>query len=269
MEGIPAPDVAEYKRKKELELGLTPGTISQPPAKRPKFENRVLTAEELKLQLEAHKALMNTSEQPAMQPMAVDIASGPVVNAAPQAYAAPPIVPPGGPGLPSFMPPGGMPPPGMPGAPPFPPPFPGAGMPPGYVIHSHFTEEQATNTRFLADLLGTACLPVCHQVCRLLVCSLQGWPLRVCRHLHLAECLPGCLRSCPLRQWAKTHRACLLQVLLPQAPPLQASLLLQRLQRLKHRQFLHRRCKILVLRSTSRQRDRRCPVPPENRRTRR
>ncbi len=31
MEGIPAPDVADYKRCKEIELGLNPGTISQPP----------------------------------------------------------------------------------------------------------------------------------------------------------------------------------------------------------------------------------------------
>ncbi|KLO07335.1 hypothetical protein SCHPADRAFT_917273 [Schizopora paradoxa] len=131
MEGIPASDVVDYKRKKELELGLTPGTISQPPAKRPKFENRVLTADELKLQLEAHKALMGGSEQPAVQAMAPDAASGAVVNAAPQAYAAPPLIPPGAPGAPPFMPPGVMPPPGLSGAPPFPPPFPGAaGMPP-------------------------------------------------------------------------------------------------------------------------------------------
>jgi hypothetical protein len=30
MEGIPAPDVADYKRRKEIELGLAAGSISQP-----------------------------------------------------------------------------------------------------------------------------------------------------------------------------------------------------------------------------------------------
>ncbi|KAH9915144.1 uncharacterized protein BXZ73DRAFT_27434, partial [Epithele typhae] len=62
MEGIPAPDVADYKRRKEIELGLNPGSISQPQSKRPKIENRPLTEEELKAQLEAHKALMGASE---------------------------------------------------------------------------------------------------------------------------------------------------------------------------------------------------------------
>ncbi|KAI0743298.1 hypothetical protein BC629DRAFT_1263821, partial [Irpex lacteus] len=62
MEGIPAPDVADYKRRKEIELGLNPGTISQPPAKRPKVENRPLSEAELRAQLEAHKALMGASE---------------------------------------------------------------------------------------------------------------------------------------------------------------------------------------------------------------
>ena len=57
MEGIPAPDVADYKRRKEIELGLNPGSISQPQSKRPKIENRPLSEEELKAQLEAHKAL--------------------------------------------------------------------------------------------------------------------------------------------------------------------------------------------------------------------
>lgn len=36
MEGIPAPDVADYKRRKEIELGLSAGSISAPQAKRPK-----------------------------------------------------------------------------------------------------------------------------------------------------------------------------------------------------------------------------------------
>ncbi|KAK0500509.1 hypothetical protein EDD18DRAFT_831628 [Armillaria luteobubalina] len=58
MEGIPAPDVADYKRRKEIELGLAAGSISQPPAKRPKTENRPMSEDELKAALEAHKALM-------------------------------------------------------------------------------------------------------------------------------------------------------------------------------------------------------------------
>ena len=62
MEGIPAPDVADYKRRKEIELGLNPGTITQPQSKRPKLDNRPLTEDELRAQLEAHKALMGASE---------------------------------------------------------------------------------------------------------------------------------------------------------------------------------------------------------------
>ncbi|TFY52242.1 hypothetical protein EVJ58_g10123, partial [Rhodofomes roseus] len=58
MEGIPAPDVADYKRRKEIELGLNPGTISQPQSKRPKLDNRPLTEDELRAQLAAHRALM-------------------------------------------------------------------------------------------------------------------------------------------------------------------------------------------------------------------
>ncbi|KAH9848919.1 hypothetical protein C2E23DRAFT_738516 [Lenzites betulinus] len=146
MEGIPAPDVADYKRRKEIELGLNPGSITQPPSKRPKVENRPLSEEELKAQLEAHKALMGASEAsaaPAMQE-----GPGGAVYAAPsQTYAAapttaptpamsPPGMPPmGHPGAPPFMP--GMPPPGFPGQPPFPfsgmPPMPpGMGPPPGF-----------------------------------------------------------------------------------------------------------------------------------------
>jgi hypothetical protein len=39
MEGIPAPDVADYKRRKEIELGLSAGSISAPQAKRPKVRH--------------------------------------------------------------------------------------------------------------------------------------------------------------------------------------------------------------------------------------
>ncbi|KAJ7578505.1 hypothetical protein C8J56DRAFT_797331 [Mycena floridula] len=128
MEGIPAPDVADYKRRKEIELGLAAGSISQPQAKRPRTENRPLSEEELKMALEQHKALMGAG---ASEPIAADSSTGGVYGAAPQAYAVPPspmgMMPPGMmPGAPPFFPPPGA----MPGAPPF-PPFPGMGFPPG------------------------------------------------------------------------------------------------------------------------------------------
>lgn len=58
MESIPAPDVADYKRSKEIDLGLAAGSISQPQVKRPKIGNRPISKDELKAQLEVHKALM-------------------------------------------------------------------------------------------------------------------------------------------------------------------------------------------------------------------
>ncbi|KAI5122221.1 hypothetical protein M0805_002710 [Coniferiporia weirii] len=145
MEGIPAPDVADYKRRKEIELGLNPGTITQPQAKRPKIENKVYTQDELRIQLEAHRALMGGVENPVST--APDAVSGAVVNAAPQTYAAPPTQispPPGGipPGVSPF-PPGGVPPSAMPGQPPFPPflgapGFPPGPPPPGLPLHPGF-----------------------------------------------------------------------------------------------------------------------------------
>jgi len=133
MEGIPAPDVADYKRRKEIELGLSIGSISQPAAKRAKTENKVITKSELKIQLEAHKALMGANDAgPPMPGAPIDSAT--VYNAGPQTYAAPaaPLPPPGMPGMPPFPPGGFPPPPGMAGAPPFPPMgFPGP-FPPGF-----------------------------------------------------------------------------------------------------------------------------------------
>ncbi|KAL1688025.1 hypothetical protein GGG16DRAFT_127494 [Schizophyllum commune] len=124
MEGIPAPDVADYKRRKEIELGLAAGSISQPPPKRPKVENRVLTEAELQAALAQHKALMGQNADP--DALAKDGAAGGVVyGAPPQAYSAPPTaaIPPIPPNMPM--------PPFPPGAtPPFPPPF---AMPPGAV----------------------------------------------------------------------------------------------------------------------------------------
>ncbi|ESK89021.1 zinc finger protein 207 [Moniliophthora roreri MCA 2997] len=151
MEGIPAPDVADYKRRKEIELGLAAGSISQPPPKRPKTENRPMTDEELKAALEAHKALMGGNNESTSTP---DTSTGGVYGAPPQAYAAPPTPvppvgqspamsfspPPGASPPPPFMPPPPgivpgqppfFPPPGIPGFPPGPPP-PGFAMPPGF-----------------------------------------------------------------------------------------------------------------------------------------
>jgi hypothetical protein len=138
MEGIPAPDVADYKRRKEIELGLTAGSISQPQAKRPKVENRPLTDEELKAQLEAHKALMGASD-PASAPAAIDSSVGAVYGAPPRAYVSPPIVapipPPAVPGLVPSLPPFL---PRFPGQPPIPPFPPGVGIPPGWVGSSAY-----------------------------------------------------------------------------------------------------------------------------------
>jgi hypothetical protein len=135
MEGIPVPDVADYKRRKEIELGLSAGSISQPQAKRPKTENRLLSEDELRAQLEAHKALMGAHETPAPAPS--DTNQSAVYAATPQTYVAspapaPPVSVPPVSVIPTGAPPGIPPPPGaFPGVPPF-PPLPGMpGMPPG------------------------------------------------------------------------------------------------------------------------------------------
>ncbi|KAH9979553.1 hypothetical protein BGW80DRAFT_1524401 [Lactifluus volemus] len=67
MEGLAAPEVADYKRW-EIEFGLTTGSISQPQAKRPKTGNRPLSEDELRAQLEVHKALMRDHKAPAHAP---------------------------------------------------------------------------------------------------------------------------------------------------------------------------------------------------------
>ena len=143
MEGIPAPDVADYKRRKEQELGLPAGSISGsgkglPQNKRPRIENRILSEDELRAQLQAHKALMGGGDA---APVPTPAHGGAVYNAAPQTYATPPAPPAVPPFPPGMMPPppgagpfpGGPPPPGFPGQPPFPPFPPGPGFPPGYV----------------------------------------------------------------------------------------------------------------------------------------
>jgi hypothetical protein len=131
MVGIPAPDVADYKRRKEIELGLAAGSISQPPPKRAKVENRPLSEEELRRQLVEHKALMGLNAPEASAPAESSSSSG-AVYGAPQTYATPPPLSVNGPPM-AGMPPGPPPsmfPPGMP--PPFPPFMPGMpGFPPG------------------------------------------------------------------------------------------------------------------------------------------
>ncbi|KZP29170.1 hypothetical protein FIBSPDRAFT_226312 [Athelia psychrophila] len=138
MEGIPAPDVADYKRRKEIELGLSAGSISQPQAKRPKTESKVLSEAELAAQLAAHKALMGRDGggggAPTHDGSGEGASQGGVYGAGPQTYAAPPSAmspPPPGNGM--HPPPGmffGGPPPGFMGQPGF-PGFPGGGFPPG------------------------------------------------------------------------------------------------------------------------------------------
>jgi len=139
MEGIPAPDVADYKRRKEIELGLVAGSISQPQAKRPKIDNRPMSEDELKAQLEAHKALMGLNNPEPSTSSTSDAngggnGGGAVYGAPAQAYVAPPITMPPTVGIspPPPFPPGGSPPPGMP---PFPPPF-STGIPPVWVVIS-------------------------------------------------------------------------------------------------------------------------------------
>ena len=166
MEGIPAPDVADYKRRKEIELGLAAGSISQPQAKRPKIENRVLSEEELKAQLAAHKALMGAND-PSVPPL-TDGSSGGVYGAGPQTYAVPPA--------PAAMPPPGMTPPVMPpGAPPFfhagppplgafpgQPPFPPFGMPGFPPVYAPFPVyiNSMTNLLFIVHHPQASSLPL-------------------------------------------------------------------------------------------------------------
>ena len=116
MEGIPAPDVADYKRRKEIELGLAAGSIYQPPVKRAKIESCPLTEEELRWQLAEHKALMGHGTQRTGNVHTCGIL---VVSCAPQTYPTP---------LPLTNPPmAGIPPPFLPLM---------TGFTPGYVILS-------------------------------------------------------------------------------------------------------------------------------------
>ncbi|KAG9046468.1 hypothetical protein FS837_004353 [Tulasnella sp. UAMH 9824] len=161
MEGIPKDDVENWKRRKEQELGLAAGSISQPPTKRARTDLRPLSEAELRAQLLAHIALMSGNDTSTAAPSGATVSAGPTaasVVAAPQAYAQPPVPfppsaagappvpgaippfpPPGAPQPPFSLPPGappGMAPPFPPGvvpgqAPPFPPGMPMPPFPPG------------------------------------------------------------------------------------------------------------------------------------------
>ena len=116
MEGIPAPDVADYKRREEIEFGLAAGSISQPPAKRAKIESCPSTEEELRRQLAKHRALMGLNAPETSAP-AESSSSGAVYGALQTCAKSPPLI---------DAP--------MAGIPPFPPFM--SGFPPGYVILS-------------------------------------------------------------------------------------------------------------------------------------
>ncbi|KAG8859311.1 hypothetical protein FRB96_004526 [Tulasnella sp. 330] len=134
MEGIPKDDVEAWKRRKEQELGLAAGSISQPQAKRPRLDLKPIPEAELHAQLAAHRALMAGPEANNTQSGATVSAGPTTVVGAPQVYQQqPPGVPPFG--QPPFPPPPGLM-PGMP-MPPFPPP-------PGHVfLLSPFVPGQA------------------------------------------------------------------------------------------------------------------------------
>ncbi|KAK4058539.1 hypothetical protein OIO90_000701 [Microbotryomycetes sp. JL221] len=119
MEGIPAADLAAWKQKQAEEKGQQmEGQENRP--KKPKWPSTPLTREELRQQLQIHKALMNGQPLPGVVPPPPGVMiPGMPIPPPPFAMGAPP------PGMP-MPPPGFMPPPGMP----FPPP-PGMQFPPG------------------------------------------------------------------------------------------------------------------------------------------
>lgn len=141
MEGIPAADLAAWKRRTAEELGLPnpDGDPSRP--KKHQWAQVALTPAEAKQQLAAHKALMgliDTPPLPAPAPAPTQVTNIAPPPPPPPAAAAPvpsafPIggmngIPPPPPG---FMPPPGIAPP--PAGMPFPPPGFPMPLPPGYV----------------------------------------------------------------------------------------------------------------------------------------
>ncbi|GAA5821502.1 hypothetical protein JCM10212_001492 [Sporobolomyces blumeae] len=154
MEGVPAADLAAWKKRQAEESGV-PNPDDQPQRpKKPRYAQVALTPEEAKVQLAAHRALMGLVPVAAVaNPETAIVAPAQVasvpVGASP--YAVPPPPPaaagaaptpvPGLPGLPP-PPPGFMPPPGFvpPAGMPFPPPGglpfpipPGMLPPPGFM----------------------------------------------------------------------------------------------------------------------------------------
>ncbi|GAA5909724.1 C2H2-type zinc finger protein [Sporobolomyces salmoneus] len=127
MEGVPAADLAAWKKRQAEESGM-PNPEDQQRQKKPRFAQVALTPAEAKSQLAAHRALMG------LVPNVATVIPSPL--AAPPAQtplAAPPMPIPGMPlPPPGFVPPPGLPfpPPGFPGLPPPPPGFPGFGLPP-------------------------------------------------------------------------------------------------------------------------------------------
>ncbi|GAA5967090.1 hypothetical protein JCM11641_000438 [Rhodosporidiobolus odoratus] len=136
MEGVPAPDLAAWKKKQAEELGL-PNPDEQK-AKRPRYAQVALTAAEARTQLASHRELMGITSAapvanihlPAAQAGVPPPGFGTPISASASATATPMPPPPGGLALPPGFPPGfPMPPPGV-SLPPGMPPIPGMPMPP-------------------------------------------------------------------------------------------------------------------------------------------
>lgn len=125
MEGVPAGDLADWKRRKAEAMGVDPELHKR---KRPKIFLGVITSEDLKAQLQQHRALMNgISSTAPPRPAAVPYGVPPPALGVPPT----PVPPPGmfAPGsAPMPPPPPGFPMMPLPGSHPFPPP--GLGMPP-------------------------------------------------------------------------------------------------------------------------------------------
>ncbi|KAH8913739.1 hypothetical protein BT69DRAFT_1310923 [Atractiella rhizophila] len=119
MEGIPPPDLAEWKKRKAAE-GLIPAEQRQ---KRPKIDQSVITVEEFRKQVETHKALMS-GQAPSVAAALAGIEGGSYPQPGLPGYGVPPPFP----GFSVTLPP---PPAGLAGPPGFPlPPPPGFPMPP-------------------------------------------------------------------------------------------------------------------------------------------
>jgi len=119
MEGIPAADLRAWRRKKEIEAGVT----SADSAPRPQVDRTVIPQDVLRAQLRTHKDLME-----GRLPPSAALGLPPPGMGGPPPFMPPPGLapPPGMPPLPAGMP---MPPPGFPMGLPFPPP---PGMLPGF-----------------------------------------------------------------------------------------------------------------------------------------